>query len=563
MTRSLKSLLIAATVFAVAVGTIWALPAAAQQAEAQTEWRVVQIVIVGNEHVDESAIRSAITHTRLGQVLDVEAVTQDLQSIYDLGYFHNVLPAVQQVPATGNGVRVIFEVVELPVVEQVIVESDAVPADVVREWLNVPEGQVFNQVAWNEALGTVQDRALAEYEVFLLPMDVDLDEEAGVLRARFEAARIGEVVVEGNEKTRDYVIEREITFNPGDVLRRDQVRRSIERINMLGYFTSVTAQFYEMDSPTNVGVLIEVEERRTGVAAIGAGYSSLDGFIGYAEVRDENFLGRGQRVNLRWEFGANRSTYDLGFYEPYIFGTRTSFGLNLYDRTTQRMYLGEKYQDHRLGGDITVGRPLGEYTRGFIRYKLENWTQTPEGGSPVSGSTRSVTLSARTDTTNHPFAPTQGFRTGISAEFAGSFLGGDVDFTKYEADLSRYIQVGASGQIVALRAMYGHGNNLPQHERFLVGGAETLRGYDYGAFTGDRMVVFNAEYRFPISDSVQGVVFADAGRAFDAGDSIDLSNLKVSYGLGVRLDTFLGIIRIDYGIGEGGGRTYFSIGPTF
>src|SRR5690606_31880624 len=168
MTRSLKSLLIAATVFAVAVGTIWALPAAAQQAEAQTEWRVVQIVIGGNAHVDESAIRPAITHTRLGQVLDVEAVTQDLQSIYDLGYFRNVLPAVQQVPATGNGVRVIFEVVELPVVEQVIVESDAVPADVVREWLNVPEGQVFNQVAWNEALGTVQDRALAECGVFLL-----------------------------------------------------------------------------------------------------------------------------------------------------------------------------------------------------------------------------------------------------------------------------------------------------------------------------------------------------------------------------------------------------------
>src|SRR5690606_39734687 len=106
-------------------------------------------------------------------------------------------------------------------------------------------------------------------------------------------------------------------------------------------------------------------------------------------------------------------------------------------------------------------------------------------------------------------------------------------------------------------------NNLPEHERFRVGGAETVRGYDYGEFLGDRMLVFNAEYRFPITDAVQGVVFADAGRAFKAGDSISLSGLKLGYGVGVRLDTPLGGIRIDYGIGEGGGRTYFSIGPAF
>jgi len=399
--------------------------------------------------------------------------------------------------------------------------------------------------------------------VYLRPAVIDIDEEAGILTVEMRAARVGEIKVQGHEKTRDFVIEREITFKPGDILRRDQVRRTIERINMLGYFNNVSAQFYEMEDPDTLGVLIEVSERKTGLASFGAGYSSQDGFIGYVEVRDDNFLGRGQQANLRWEFGSTRSSYDLGFYEPYLFGTPTSFGFNLYNQTRQLTAAGEKYSLHQVGGDVTLGRPLGEYTRGFVRYKLENWTRTPEGASAVSGSTRSVTLSTRTDTTDDRFSPTRGIRTGLSAEFAGGFLGGDTAFTKYEADLSNYIKVGSSGQTLALRAMYGTGNNLPEHERFRVGGAETVRGYDYGEFLGDRMLVFNAEYRFPITDAVQGVVFADAGRAFKAGDSISLSGLKIGYGVGVRLDTPLGVIRIDYGIGEGGGRTYFSIGPAF
>ena len=563
MTHSLKKLFTLAVALAMAMNAVWLPPAAAQQSGVQSDWRVVQIVIVGNEHVDEAVIRGAITATKVGSQLDVDAVTRDVESIYELGFFQNVIPSMQQVPGTVNGVRIIFEVVEFPVIQQIVINSDAVPADTVKEWLGVKEGEVLNQFALEEGLLAVQERALSEYEVFVSATTLDMDEENGILTVDLQAARVGEIVIEGNQKTRDYVIERELTFKPGDILRRDQVRRSIERINMLGFFNYVTANFYETDDPNAVGVRIEVEERRTGLASIGAGYSSQDGFIGYVEVRDNNFFGRGQRVNVRWEFGANRNTYDLGFYAPYLVGRNLSFETNLYNRTTQRTHLGEKYTDQRVGGDVTLGRPLGEYTRGFVRYKLENWTQTPEGGTAESGATRSVTLSTITNTTDHPFSPTRGYRLGLSAEFAGGFLGGDVNFTKYQADLSRYFRVGSSGQVVALRAMYGHGNNLPQHEEFVVGGSETVRGYDFGAFSGQRMVVFNAEYRFPITEAVQGVVFADLGRAFDPSEPIGFNDLKFGYGVGVRLDTFLGVIRIDYGIGENGGRTYFSIGPTF
>src|SRR5690606_31405112 len=167
-----------------------------------------------------------------------------------------------------------------------------------------------------------------------------------------------------------------------------------------------------------------------------------------------------------------------------------------------------------------------------------------------------------------PFYPTEGFRNRLSVERAGGWLGGTTEFTKFEADVSTYIKIGQRDrQALALRAMLGTGSGagggLPRPERFRLGGSETLRGYNFGEFEGDRMLVLNAEFRFPIVDAVEGVVFADFGRTFSAGEGISFSDLKAGYGVGIRLDTPLGIVRIDYGIGESGGRTYFSFRPMF
>ena len=104
---------------------------------------------------------------------------------------------------------------------------------------------------------------------------------------------------------------------------------------------------------------------------------------------------------------------------------------------------------------------------------------------------------------------------------------------------------------------------LPEYEYYWVGGADTVRGYPYGHARGDKMLVFNSEYRIRLVDAVQGVVFMDWGNAWKDGANMDVSDLNMGYGLGIRLDTPLGIIRIDYGIGEDGGQTYFSFGQSF
>lgn len=553
-------------VLLVALAAAGAAPAAA----AQEQLILLDVHIVGNEHVPVETIRETMTQTRLGEPLDLDAINSDLMNVYELGYFYDVVPYLEEVPGARSGVRLVVEVYEFPVVQTLSIASEGVPADVVRSWMTTREGRILNAREFEQDMLTVQERAVEEYDVYLRPAFVDLNDETGEVTVEFKAARVGEIVIEGHEKTKEHVIAREITFEVGDILNRAQVRRTLQRLNLLGYFQTVDAEFYEIDDPDALGVRIRVEERKTGLASFGAGYSTESGFIGYVEAADDNFLGNGQRVNLRWEFGKARSMYDLGFYEPYFLGTPTPLGFNLYNRTQERVIQAESgkvaVRNHEAGGHVSVGRPLGEFTRGFLRYKLENWDETVEGTPTRQGSTRSVALSVRTDTTNHLFSPTEGFRSHLSVERAGGFLGGTVEFTKYEAQYSTYLKVGRrEGQAVALRAMYGqvNGENLPLREKFVIGGADTMRGYDYGALTGDRMLVFNTEFRFPIVNSVQGVIFADFGNAFEAGEPVRLSDLKTGYGVGVRLDTPIGILRIDYAFREDGGRTYFSFGPTF
>lgn len=531
---------------------------------------VLEIAVKGNGHVDTETILEAISETKVGEPLDVDKANEDLFNIYALGYFFDVVAGIEPIVGTRDGARLVIEVFEFPVLEDISIESEGVPSDVVRGWMTTSAGQVLNQVDLENDVAVIQDKAVQEYGVYLRPAVLDLDEENDVLLVHLKAARVADVSFTGNEKTKDHVIQREITIKPGDLLERQQVQRTLQRLSLLGYFADVGARFVETDGPDELAVVIELEERKTGLASFGAGYSSLDGFVGYIEVADENFLGNGQRTNLRWEFGKRKNSYDLGFHEPYLFGSRTSFGINLFNTRTERTQKsGTVTTVRESGGDISLGRPLGEYTRGFITYNHSDWHHARDGVAFKDGKTRSVTLSANTDTRNHAFSPTEGFRTRFAVERAGGILGGTDHFTKYDASYSTYFQIGSKErQAFAVRAMYGQGastdgTGLPEHHRFRVGGPETLRGYNYGNFEGDRMLVFNTEFRFPIANAVEGVVFADFGNTFAHDEGVDLRSLKAGYGVGVRLDTPLGMMRIDYGIGEDGGRTYFSLGPAF
>ena len=525
-------------------------------------------MIEGCSRVDESVVKAAITQTRVGEPVSEDKVQSDLQAIADTGYFFDVRASF----AEGvQGLQVIFQVVENPVVTQVAVINDVLPVTELQAYMGTRPGRILNLEELRQDVQLVVQKAYEEYGIPVRVEDVVVN-QAGEVRIVINETRIAEIIITGNDKTKDYVIRRELKVDSGDVLNIKVLNQGLRRVLMLGHFDEVARDFQDTDNPDEVNLVVSVTERKTGVFTGGAGYSSTEGFIGYIEVADENFLGRGERVNVRWEFGEKKNNYDIGFFEPYVNEHGMFMGFNLYNRLSRdrRDKNENQYDWHRTGGDVTLGQPVTDNTNASLRLKVENfeYTNVRESGKgdfkAEDGSTRSLRLQTLTNTTDHPFFPTTGIKNRLSVEMGGYFLGGDNDFVKYEADLSKYLQVGSNGQTLALRVSTGIiTGDAPLQDLFYMGGSETVRGYRYGEFMGEKALMVNGEYRFPVMKAIQGVVFVDTGSAWDRSDSMQLSDMHTGYGVGVRLDTPIGVIRIDYGIGEEGGRTYFSLGQSF
>lgn len=417
----------------------------------------------------------------------------------------------------------------------------------------------------------------------------------GVLTITVNEGKLEGIVVKGNEKTKTHVITREIKLKPGDTFNAKDARRSMQNVYNLGYFEDVNMKLNPGREPNAVVLETRVVEQKTGSISIGAGYNENDGMVGILGYSDTNFRGSGDRFKVHWEFGgkAKGTNYELGYTRPWLDSKQTSIGFNVYNMTNQYTdygYNGDDrerrsvYDRKRVGWDITMGRPYGEFLRYHATFKnrddrYSNYVSGPVDYKATSGPTydpkyneqylkdnfgvtRSLTLARVYDSRDNVFNPTEGTRMSLTAEFAGKAFGGDFDFNKYILEDRQYFKVGGS-QVIALRFMAGYATGaMPDSGRFAVGGTDTLRGYKEDQFKGDKMMTMTAEYRFPIVKKVEGVVFGDLGKAWE-GEGYKLNDLKSSVGVGLRLATPIGPVRIDYARGEQGGTTHFTFGGQF
>ncbi|NLG78551.1 MAG: BamA/TamA family outer membrane protein [Firmicutes bacterium] len=580
--RSMVPIVLAALVVVLGVSLV----SAGAFAQVPSGEKVVAVEIDGLKTVPKETVMEVVK-VKVGDTLTEEAVRADMEAINDLGLFFNVSARFH--PHLG-GIRLVYEVVENPRVKSIAFQgNEAVGTDKLELLVSIKPGEILNVKKLNGDL----ERILKYYynEGYSARIkDVNISEQGDVTIV-LEELRVSDIRVEGNKKTKEYVIRRQITVKPGELLNVNKLREDQRRLGNLGIFESVDIKLDLDEAKKGYIVTYVVKEAKTGSAALGAGWSSAEGFIGYIELAEDNFLGRQQRVNINWQFGGGRNSYELGFYDPWLDSRRTSFGLNLYNRTSrvERNWDEErydwigtgdhpekvKYSEQRRGGSVSVGRPLNLDTRVSLSLRIDATKLTPlpeEGQSEAgwtwlegnpSGETRSVTLSLVNDTRDYYMNPKSGSLKRVSAEMAGGILGGDYTFGKYQAEGSVYREV-FRNQVLALHLAAGLSTGtLPPHEQYRIGGAESLRGYDYGEFYGDKMILANAEYRFQIIKGLQGVVFADTGAAWLKDDPMSLADFSTGAGVGVRIDTPIGMLRIDYGVGKEGGQAYFSFGQMF
>lgn len=558
----------------------------AVQAQANNQGKITAIVVQGNENISIDLIISQIA-SNLGDVFSKENIEKDMKAVFDLGYFKDVRIKLE---SFRDGYKVVFVVVEnLPIKEISIEGNTVVSEEEMREVMVLQEGQIFCQKILKNDVDRISQLYKDRGYLLINIKDINFDEE-GKLWIKISEGRLEKIVIEGNDKTKEKVITREINIEPGDLFNFETARKSLQKIYNLGYFDDVSMKLEPGSEEDTIVLVIKVIEKNTGKFGIGAGYNSEEGLMGFTSYEENNLFGGGQKIQAKVELGG-RTTYKLSFLEPWLGGTPTSFGFEVYDTIKHKEDKEEEvilaeYDEERLGGRLIFGRKISDSVKLGLELKSERVTHDLISGTlpedTDEGLTNSLVPTFSYDTRDNVFEPTSGWYHSFSLEKAGGFLGGDYDFTKYNLTLRAYIStqfiedivdIGSikkitdnlSKGVLALRAMGGMADtDLPSFAAYQVGGMNTVRGYDFGEFSGDKSLVFNVEYRFPLAENFQAVLFADWGQAWDYEESIDFEDLKFGRGVGIRFDTPLGPIRLDYGINEEGvGKTYFSIGHTF
>lgn len=434
-------------------------------------------------------------------------------------------------------------------------------------------------------------------------------------------SRVKTIAIEGNTKTKDFVIRRELSLKPGQVFKQSAWERSIRDVYQLNFFKNVE-QDRQADPDGNVDMILRVEERSTGTASMGAGYSDQDHLIGTAGLTIPNLAGNGQALDFNWEFGGRRKTFRLGFTEPWLFNSPTMASLSVYH---QRRFFSDTMDYLEEGGSLGIGRRVSwpdNYSHISGSFRFERYK---EYGGSLDGRTSNLGLTYRRDSRDLPMFPTRGSRVSYTPELSTKLVGSTGNYQKHvlEADfyvpgflkfvLRAHAKVGAIGEFKGTSF-----EDIPRLERFTPGGVDfdgMVRGYSdrsigprdtlsvitpnpdrleisgsgdttrvpvapdttvevgKGAILGGNMMtVFNLEYQFPVvHQQVYGLLFADAGNAWRHPGDVSLGSLKKSVGFGVRvMAPMLGLIGFDfaYGFDPPAGekrqwRTHFQFGAQF
>lgn len=560
---------------------------------------------------------SPLVQSKPGTQVTEEGVRNDVASLGSTGVFSQITPAFTPVP---EGVGITYQLAANPIVHDVAFTGNTVfTSDYLKSIMDIPQDSVLNFVLVNQKLKQIEDLYLKQGYMLVSIPSVNVSSD-GTLHVDISEGVVEDIVLVGNDKTRDKVITRELKLKKGKPFNKFQASRSMERLYNLGYFEDVNMKLLPgKENEHNVIIEIDVIEQKTGIVTVGAGYSDSDGTVGIVELGDTNFRGTGDKVNFQWEFGGagDGKNYTISYTHPWINDNGDSLGASIFNRIYEYDDYDAKgheiaeYDKRRKGWNLTWGHVTDEYRTNYFNFESSkesyddhdgfDWqghardkfaraeeygytaTVSPSGEHISAadnmaadwkraiwdnfGTTNSFTFTHVFDNRDNYFNASKGHRLSFAAQWGGHGLGGDYDFYKFTAEGRFYKNLGSS-HILALRLMAGYiDGDVSYGNLFSLGGSNTLRGYEDDQFKGKKMYAGTLEYRFPIAKKVQGVLFTDVGSTWslDSGKIPwydDDDSLNWAVGVGLRLQTPIGPIRLDYGHGDQN-KFHFSFGTQF
>ncbi len=571
----------------------------------------------GNSVLRDSEVRKVVKTkpksllsflTKSGR-LNGEALDQDANAIRELYQSKGYIDAEVAAPTinrTGDRADVIFTIREGAQYHVGNVSYSGVQVFSQEELtrnLKIKSGEIYSPQAVRSDVKAMQDlygsRGYLDFQAGADPTPAG----GGNINVSFRIdegvqSYLEHINISGNVRTKDKVIRREVAVAPGDVFNTVRVDASKQRLQNLNYFSKVDSYPADTLVPGRKDLNIVVEEKRTGSLNFGAGFSSIDNLLGFAEITQSNFdvtnwphfTGGGQKFRVRAQYGTRRKDFILSLTEPYFLDYKISLGGELFYRDAS--FVSSVYDERRYGFDINARKALNEFT--FVRfgYRLEeigihnvdddvSQAIKDEVGDRIKSQ---ISTGITYDTRDSVFLTRKGERVDLQVYVAGGPLGGNTDIYGFDLEASKYFHLPwdtiltLNGEIASVSTWSG-GDRVPIFDRLYLGGANNLRGFkfrDVGPkdnngepIGGNSLIRATVEYTFPIVEKVRGAVFYDVGGVSSGSYSFG-GNINSDAGIGVRLDLPIGPIRIDYGIpitsdrfNDSGGKFNFNIGYQF
>jgi outer membrane protein insertion porin family len=374
-----------------------------------------------------------------------------------------------------------------------------------------------------------------------------------------EQFKVGRIEFQGNDRTQDKVLRREVRLIEGGVVNIAAVKNSVTKINQLGYFKLDEEDPVDIDTNSEkkeVNLVFKGREANRTELQFGGGWSEIDGFFVQFSISTKNFLGRGENVGVSVQTGRYRKLYDLTYNVPYFMDKPQNLGFRAFVSDLDYTALNSNYIENAKGVVLTYGRNLSLFTSASVSYNYTRHDDSENLVTPINDNgngsinrnllpqlyfinTSSIKPAFVYDSRNDPFEPVRGFKFSSSLEYGGGPLGGNDNFLRPDVAASIFLPVTTQGlkTVLALNGEAGYlhrtsGQPLSPLEYFFIGGENSVRGFRFRSITvrqangepafdifgngvgGDKFVQMNAEYHFIVGGPFRIILFTDAGNVY-------------------------------------------------
>lgn len=571
------------------------IPAPSEVQKIEGEIYIKEIEILGNNLVESDFIKSQISFKE-GYIYDKKNVIEDLNKIYKSGYFTQKIRAIpMKVDKENIKLRIIVEE-NPPIIGFNIKGNDVVDSGEILDVLQKLEGTPQNIDALNLAIEEIQELYSSKGYILARVVNVE-DDPDGVVTLDIDEGIIEDVIVEGNNKTKDFVVRRNILLQPGTVYNENTTRADIIRLMGTQAFADVKRDI-EMNPETGEYIVkINIDEQRTGRLSLGVGIDSSSGFFGSVGFGENNFRGLGQKINLNVMAGTGVLMSDdsvvrranlqaeLSFLEPHFITKENSLGFRGYMRNfgsyqvplaIEERFGLESTFTHRfkayknLSGALTFGienvnmregdegKIRSLYAQHYIPFSMRD--QQLKGGFFAK-----FTPSLTYDTRDNSLNARRGVLANITMEQALNVSDFEHSYGKLTGTIKKFLPAGKKSSFVLTAKGGGKLNgNMPEFAAYSLGGPYSIRGFNIAEVgTGNGYMMGSAEFRTPIPfidrlttntfvNNIRLAAFVDAGKMFNPTitDTIyGRPGYAISAGVGLRIFVpGIGPINLDYGV---------------